>query len=481
MVRIVGLWLPKTLQSYVEKNHKKCYNNQIMSFLPPTLDLFTQKTLLVLCAIAALASVDLIRRWKHKPTHLLFATILGTTLSLGLIVTSNLFLQPGIQENPYAMAFAVLVIIIGWRALFGPWEVQTKATLLGTFLFWITLHLFITDDPDTRLAHAIAAVSALIPATVWCFLFLRYHRERISAVLLMFFSGMLATAPILFYDALVRHGVELQFFLFRIEPESFSQASQSFVSGQLAETGQVQNMVVSAIISYIIVGFIEEVSKYWAVVHSARKIFSSIDDVLQLSIVVAIGFAFAENIINPAYFTSFVQQYLLNGSTRDVMTFLSNVLGRAVLTTMVHIVATGVMGYFLGVAIFAGPYLAERHAHGKAYRFLAFVHRILRLREVSVFRVQMMITGLASAIFIHGLFNFLVTVPDLLPGNPHTLHDLLGASSPQFLDAIPLLLIPALLYVVGGFCLLTHLFLVKDNMVERGFVVTKEVMVKEGE
>ncbi len=452
-----------------------------MQFLPPSLDVFTQKTLLVVCAIAALACVDLVRRWRHKQTHLLFATLLGTALSLGLIVTVEQFLQPGLQDNPYAMAFAVLVIIIGWKSLFGPWEVQTKTTILGTFLFWITLHLFVNDKSQTQLAHFIAAVSALIPAVVWCFLFLRYHKERLSTVLLMFFSGMLATAPILFYDALVRHGVELQFFLFRIEPESFSQTSQTFVSGQLAPAGHVQNMVVSAIISYVIVGLIEEVSKYWAVVHSARKIFSSIDDVLQLSIMVAIGFAFAENIINPSYFTAFVQQYLLNGSTRDVMTFLSNVLGRSVLTTMVHIVSTGVMGYFLGIAIFAGPYLAERHAHGKTYRFLAAIHRVLRLREVSVFRVQMMLTGLLSAIFIHGLFNFMVTVPDILPGHPHTLYELLGTGAPKFLNAIPLLLIPSLLYVVGGFWLLTHLFLVKENMVERGYITTKEVLMKDAE
>jgi hypothetical protein len=445
-----------------------------MSLIPTSIDLLTQKTLLVVCAIAALASVDMIRRWKREQTHLLFATILGTALSLGLIISMTIFLKPGLQDNPYIMAIAVVVALLAWRSLFGPWEVQTKATILGTFLFWITLYLFMNDDPDTRLAHIIAAVTALVPASIWCWLFLRYHTERMSAVLLMFFSGMLATAPILFYDALVRHGVSLEFFLFRLEPQSFSQTTQTFVSGQLAESGGMNNVLVSSLISFAIVGCIEEVSKYWAVIHSARRLFTSIDDVLQFSILVAIGFAFAENIINPAYFTSFVQQYLMHSASPDIMGFLSNVLGRSVLTTMVHIVATGVMGYFLGLAIFAGPYLEERHARGKAYRILAAIHRMFRLPEVSIFRVEMMITGLTSAIFIHGLFNFLVTVPDILPGNPHTLHDLFGPASPAFLNSVPFLLIPCLLYVVGGFWLLTHLFLVKDNMVERGYILTAD-------
>lgn len=452
-----------------------------MPLLPPDLDIFTQKTLLVLCAVAALASADMVRRWRHQRTHLLFATILGTALSLGLIVTVHLFLQPGLQENPYAMAFAVLVAVIAWRALFGPWEVQTKTTILGTFIFWITLHLFMNDDPHRRLIHLIAIITALVPAFIWCRLFLQYHTERLGTVLLMFFSGMLATAPILFYDALVRHGVILQFFLFRLEPESFNQTSQTFVSGQLSNGNNMHTILMTSLLSYAIVGLIEEVSKAWVLVHSARKLFCSIDDVLQLSIVVAIGFSFAENIINPAYFTSFVQNYLMDESSRDILSFLSNVMGRSVLTTMVHIVATGVLGYFLALSMFAGPYLAERHSAGKRYRVLGYIHRVLRIRETSIFRTEMILTGLISAILIHGLFNFLVTIPGLLPGNPNTLYELLGTGSPVFLKKIPLLLIPCLLYVVGGFWLLTHLFLLKDNMKDRGYLLSKNIAVTQKE
>ena len=66
-------------------------------------------------------------------------------------------------------------------------------------------------------------------------------------------------------------------------------------------------------------------------------LFVSIDDVMQLGIIVAIGFSFAENIVNPVYFTSFVQDYLLHGSVPDVAGFLSNVLGRSVLTVRRHL------------------------------------------------------------------------------------------------------------------------------------------------
>lgn len=442
-------------------------------------DLLTPRTLLVVCVVAAIASVDLARRWKHQPTHLLFATVFGSALSVGLIQMGTIFLQPGVQENSFAMALAVVLAVLGWRMLFGPWEIQTKATMLGAFLFWITMHLLIHDDPQTRNVNLIAAGTALIPAAVWCMLFLKYHKERWSAVILLFFSGMLATVPVLFYDALVRHGVALQFFLFQVKPESFSQIAQTFVSSTIGDDGSVKAVLLSSLLSFVIVGIIEETSKFWALTHSARKLFTSIDDVLQLSVIVAIGFSFAENIVNPVYFTAFVQDYLLHGTSPDLLGFLSNVLGRSVLTTMVHIVSTGTLGYFLGLAIFAGPYLQERHARGKSFLVLSMLQSILRIREISIFRVQMLLTGLTCAISLHGLFNFLVTVPDILPNNPHTLHDLLGAASPAFLDKIPLLLVPSLFYVVGGFWWLTHLFLKKEDMHEWGHLVTNEVFVDE--
>jgi hypothetical protein len=435
------------------------------------------KTFIVLCAVASIACIDIVRRIKHRPSHLFFAAVLGTTLSIGLIRTVSLFLQPGLQENPYAMALALILTVIGWKALFGPWEPQTKLAMLATFLFWISLHLFWDDTPREHLLRAIAAATALVPAAIWCKLFLKYHRERLSSVMLLFLAGTLSTVPILFYDALVRRGVEMQFFFFTIKPESFSQTSHSFISGQLAPGMNASSLVLTTLLSFIFVGLIEEVSKYWVVSRSARQLFTSIDDAMQLSIIVAIGFAFAENIINPVYFMGFVSQFLMSGSV-DIGGFLGNVLGRSVLTSMVHIVSTGVMGYFLGLSIFAGPYLAERHAQGHSYRLLSVLHHMLRLREVSIFRVQMLATGLFSAVTLHGLFNFMVTLPDIIPGKPTTVAELMGMSEQSILHAVPLLLIPALFYVVGGFWLLTTLFMRKENIEERGHLITQETIVK---
>ncbi len=430
-------------------------------------DLTLGRSLPVLVAVGALACADLIRRWKHKPTHLLFACILGTFLSVALIRSVSAGLAAG-GANPFIMAVVIVCVAIAWRALFGPWDVQTKATVLGTFLFWITLRLLSREGDQEQAVRLIAAGVALVPALVWIRLFLRYHRERASVVSLMFFAGMLATAPILFYDLLVRRGVELQFFLFTIKPESFSRSASTFVTEHLPVERGLQTAVVTSFVTFLFVALIEEFSKYWVLSRSAKPLFRSVDDVLQLSIVVAIGFAFAENVVNPVYFTAFVREYLMHGAAPDMGAFVGNVLGRSVLTTMVHILSTGIMGYFFGLALFAGPYLKERHASGHAYRFTRWAHALMRVPEASIFRVNMMIVGFILAVVLHAIFNFLVTIPEMLPGNPDTFGELFEGKLPAFLGNIPFLMLPSLLYVVGGFWILTSLFLRKENMVELG-------------
>ena len=442
-----------------------------------SIDFSLSKSIAVLFAVVLLAAFDLSQRLHGKKSQYLFACILGTILSLGLIRVTQTLFDPSLRENTYIIALGVLFLVILWKALFAPWDVPTKTTILGTFVFWVVLYTFSHGSPEERTVRMLAMLSALIPAIIWCVLFLEYHRERFCTVFLMFFSGMVATVPILFYDALVRRGIELQFFLFRVIPESFNRSAEQFVSGQMVGIGNLHSTLLTVFLSFLIVGLIEEVSKYWVLKRSGQMVFSSIDDVLQLSIIVAVGFSFAENITNPGYFMGFVREYLLVPDHPDVFGFLSNVVGRSIMTSMVHIVSTGVMGYFLGLAIFAGPYLEEEYKRGRVHRIMEWFHSLFRLQRKSIFRIQMVCTGLFFAILLHSLFNFLVTLPDLIPGHPRTLGDLFDAPSSSLLHAIALLLFPALFYVVGGFWLLTGLFLRKENMEERGHLMRQEVYV----
>src|SRR3989338_1617985 len=104
-------------------------------------DFSLSKTVIVILAVAILASWDIMQRVRNKNAHYLFACILGTILSVGFIGFTDMLFAPELKANGFLMAFGVLLIILAWRLLFGPWETETKATILGAFVFWITLHI----------------------------------------------------------------------------------------------------------------------------------------------------------------------------------------------------------------------------------------------------------------------------------------------------------------------------------------------------
>ena len=412
-----------------------------------------------------------------KAKHFVFAITIGTLVTFILIGFYYMLFDRSVQQDPFFMALGLVCTTMAWRFLFGPWRPRVKATVLGTFIVWIAVHMLLNDAPTERTARLLAMLVAFIPAVIWCLMFLKEHKQRLSLVILMFMAGMLSTAPILFYDALVRHRVELQFFLFKITPENFTRSSNAFVSGNLVGVTGIQSTLIATLISFLIVGLIEEVSKFWVLKKSGRRFFSSIDDVLQLGIIVAIGFAFAENVMNPSYFMAFVRSYLINPETPMWGAFMGNVLGRAILTNMVHILSTGVLAYYYGLTLFAGPVLEEEHRAGKVHPIPYLLHKLFRLPEKMMYRREKMVIGLVASIVLHGMFNFLVTLPDLLPGNPRTLGDLFNAPAGSPTHFIALLIIPSLFYVVGGFWILSVLFYRKQCMKERGVLVHADTFV----
>lgn len=440
------------------------------------MDSITARSIFIAACVAVVGCFDMTLRIRRKKTRLLSACVLGTVLAYGLITVGKILLRPGGHAGAQVMACAFVLVIIGWSVLFGPWSAKTKAAVLGFFVFWVSFAILMEDTPQDRLLRVVAALVALIPACIWCGLFLRYHTEKISRVLMMFFGGMLSTVPILFYDALVRSGTEFEFFLFRIIPQNFSATSQSFVTGQLGVTTSVHRGVLVSLLSFFIVGLIEECSKVWVIKRNGETMFSSVNEAIELSIIVAIGFAFAENVINPSYFMSFVRDYLLLPDTPQIGAFVSNVAGRSILTSMVHILSTGVFGYFYGRAVFAASILQEERKQGIPLVFLQKAESILHVKMVDLYRWMMWWAGMLSAIALHGAFDFLVTIPDILPGQPRSLGELLGISN-SFLGAFPLLMFPALFYVVGGFWLLTRLFEERENEEERGHLVRVEAFV----
>ena len=408
-----------------------------------------------------------------------YAFILGTLATWILIAFKRAFFETGIGHDPFLMALGIVCVIVGWKFLFGPWSEEIKATVLGTFILWSAYAILRFETQEQLVATAIALVVALIPVVAWCWLFLRYHKEKPAVVVLAFFAGMLSTVPILFYQELMVRGIELNFFLFKVTPVSFQSSSRDFINGGILNLGAgVQSIVLAGLVTYLVVGTIEEVSKFWVIRHSSKEFFRSIDDVLQISIIVAIGFAFAENLVNPTYFVGFVRQYILLPESPMWGPFIGAVVGRGVLTSMVHIVSTGVLGYFFGLSFYAHSLLTDASTRGKKFHpLLALFQQAFGVRQEKIFAKYQVALGVVAAIVLHGIFDFTVSLPDMLPGNPSTVGQLIGPTAPGFLNGISITLLPSILYVVGGFWLLAWLFQRAEDMKEYGQMIESQTAI----
>ncbi|MBU1682889.1 PrsW family intramembrane metalloprotease [Patescibacteria group bacterium] len=286
--------------------------------------------------------------------------------------------------------------------------------------------------------HIIVFLLAIIPAIIWIYLFLHRHHENKWLVVITFLGGMLAAKLILVYQGYWDETINLIFF--KVDPVDFRQNINNLFSS---------SPFFALFLSFVGVGVMEEFLKFWIMKFINYRFFKSIDDVIELAIIAALGFAFFENIV---YFTK--QWGQLSAGT-----FAAFAMFRVTIVTMVHVLCSGLLGYYFGMAFFASPMLQIEHMKRKRHPVLQFLKRVLHLKKSHVYHDEMIIIGLFSAIFLHAIYDYILSINVTLIGIP--LH-------------IPIML----LYFFGGFWYLNHLLKKKDSNLKLGLVGT-EVMPKE--
>ena len=279
---------------------------------------------------------------------------------------------------------------------------------------------------------------AIIPAIVWLYLFLRRHHENKWLVALTFIGGMLAARLILVYQGYWDQTINLIFF--HVQPTNFAENIKTLLGSR---------PMLALFLSFVGVGVIEEYGKFWIMRLINHRFFKSIDDVIELAIIAALGFAFLENII---YFSQNWGQISAGG-------FFVFALIRVTIVTMVHILCSGILGYYYGMAFFASPMLKIQHMKRKRHPVLQFLKKVLHLKKSHMYHDEMMIIGLVLSMGIHALYDFLLTINIKLLG-------------------IPLVVPIMFLYFFGGFWLLTRLLKKKEDNLKFGLVGTS-VMPKE--
>ena len=142
--------------------------------------------------------------------------------------------------------------------------------------------------------------------------------------------------------------------------------------------------------SLIFLAFAEEYSKHLIVRFTDDDSIQSIDDAIEFSIIVGLAFAFAENVL--LYFPRLLAE-------QDIPALLF----RSVLTVLMHAVASGIFGYFYGLAHFSTEEVRNNHAgRGRVYRLL---HRVFLFHRERLYHEAKMFEGLVIAGAYHAAYN----------------------------------------------------------------------------
>lgn len=298
------------------------------------------------------------------------------------------------------------------------------------------------------LQFMLCIILALIPTFVWFFIFSRRHTHRWKHVLLTFVAGMGAAAIILGYQYFWE--IRFDFIFFSIEANDFDANIRS----------QVSSILLATLLIFFSVGFLEEYAKHWIVKKTDKTIFESIDDVIEFSIIGALGFAFLENI---GYFFMILVE---NNGENLVSLFMV----RSLFVVFVHVLCSGIYGYYYGLGHFSEPLLKEWEKEGRIPRFPRIIHRITHMRKDRVFRDEMTTFGLFVAVAIHGAYDFLLEMGTF--GQLISLFAGHTVSFPGENIQIHIFVLPALL--IFGYLHLSSLLQKKEDQKRRGHIIVRE-------
>lgn len=222
----------------------------------------------------------------------------------------------------------------------------------------------------------------IVPVLIWTYIFHNKLPGNRRLTLLTFFVGATAVFPILFYKYLWQYLPWLNAF-------KYAEGFESDIIG----LNRVISIPTSVLLTFLIVGIIEEVMKNAAVrIVDDKETTKDIDDAIELSIVAALGFSFTENIM---YFHAIWMQ---QGPENLMLPFVF----RSIFSTFAHIMFSAIFGYYYGIAFFAKGYLIENRRTIKWPRLL---QNIFGIQKEEIFSVSKWVEGFIIATVLHAIYN----------------------------------------------------------------------------
>lgn len=229
----------------------------------------------------------------------------------------------------------------------------------------------------------LAFLLAVIPACAWGFVFWKKQIGQKMMLFQTFAAGALFVTPLLLYKYLWQYFPWLN---------AFQYTNQ--LSNDIMGFSTFHMIPIDVLVTFMMVGVIEEVTKLWAVKVTEKKRICSVDDAIEICIMAALGFAFAENIL---YFYNII-------ATRGMEDILYPFIFRSVFSTFAHVMFSGILGYYYGLALFATEQLQEKYSNSR-WPIITGMAKAFHLKKNVLFHQEKITEGLLIAIVLHALFN----------------------------------------------------------------------------
>lgn len=233
----------------------------------------------------------------------------------------------------------------------------------------------------------ISGVLALIPVAIWLYILFNDKKNDKKMLALIFSGGILAVIAVFAMQ-----------YVWELVPETdpFLWLENNITDPKYYYVG-----------IFIVVGVMEELVKQMMVRYVDNKtvLIQTINDSIRFSLVAALGFAFAENII---YFKTVM---MIAPVQEVIVTFLF----RSIFTACAHMIFSGIFGYFFGIAKFTLDITRHRHWEGKVYLGVHMISRIFKIPYAQAFKEYKILQGLTIAIILHAIFNYLLQMNMILP------------------------------------------------------------------
>lgn len=158
-----------------------------------------------------------------------------------------------------------------------------------------------------------------------------------------------------------------------------------------------QSFIVGAIGSTLLFATLEEYFKYIINPFLAYKRVNSVGNAMVNALYIGLAFAFVENAL-------FFYEYYTDEN------FVFIFIYRSLFTTLMHVGASGIIGYFYGISLFSKSMLTNYEIEKGQYQVPGWLKKLLGMNKNKTFQSASVTQGFVIAALIHGLFNVLLEI-----------------------------------------------------------------------